>query len=93
MALRAILARETGTDYLIRVHLDTAKLKDDRPDPEWVAEYRFGRQPPAGVTPTNYRAAIRAEVRGLAQQELAKRQARAGDDPGGTALNFEGQEL
>lgn len=93
MAMKAILARDTGNDYLVRVHLDDTKLVDGQPDPDWIAEWRFGKAPPAGVSAANYRTALRNEVRALAQAELAKRQAAATPDPGGSALPFEGQEI
>ncbi len=114
MAMKALVAREIGTDFVVRVHLDDTKmvrdpglpppgtdaqgnpLPDTRPfvpDPAWVETWRWGTQPPAGRTRTQYLADIRREMKALAQIELAKRQAAAGGDPGGTALSFEGQVL
>ena len=114
MVMSVLLARDTGTDYVIRVHLDDAKLAPDPtlpppgtdaqgdplpdtrplvPDPAWVAEWRWGKQPPAGVTATAYRAMLRNEAKALAGVERTKRQAVASGDGIGTALSFEGQTL
>ncbi len=85
MAMQMLRARQRPDGYHFRIHLDTTKLIDGNPDPEWVAEYVWGLTPPQGVTVAAYRATVVAEAKALAALELAKRV-----PPAGTALADEG---
>lgn len=44
------------------------------PDPAWVCEWTWGKEPPEGVTVTDYLLACKREAELLAVEELAKRQ-------------------
>lgn len=61
-------AFDAGTVYQFRVHLDTTKvLEDGTPDPEWVNEYTWGKQPPVGQTAQVYLTNCKREAEGLAK--------------------------
>jgi hypothetical protein len=93
MAMKLLRFRELPTQFVARVQLDdTQVLADGTPDPAWVAEYRYGKDRNPGETKAAYLTRLRGEVRALALEELARRQATANGDEG-TALAGEGAVL
>lgn len=89
MAIRCLTARARPGGYFVRVHLDEARVDaDGQPDAAYVREYVFALPPPPSVTAAAYRSGVTAEVRLLAQAELA-----ALTPAAGTALSIEGTVL
>ncbi len=71
MAMKIIQAKDTGKQFYLQIWLDNTKvLLDDEgsstqePDPEWLREWRWGKD--------NSRAHIRRETKLLAKLELDK---------------------
>ena len=85
--MKLITAREHSTEYRFSVHIDEAqRLPDASPDPAYVVEYRWPKQPPEGQSPAAYLASIQREMRLLAQLRLA-------EAAPGTPLLMEGATL
>lgn len=85
--MKVLLARDTGTEFRFRVHLDDTKVDaNGEPDPEWVEEFAWGKEPPPGRTPTQYLADIQREMKMLCEQRLAAKNQ-------GAPLSMEGQTL
>lgn len=82
--MKLIKARELATEYQFSVHLDETKFKDGEPDPDYVVEYTWGKEPPPGRTKAQYLNDIKREIKLLTQHELARRLASE------TALSMEG---
>ncbi len=88
--MKLLRARRYPDRIELSVHLDEAKtIEDGSPDPEWVRDFEWSAQVPAGVTQTAYVQSIKREAKLLAQAELDARQAQ----PAGEALPGEGQAL
>ncbi len=71
MTMKLHKAKDTGNQYYLQVWLDDTKVVLDaegnpttEPDPEWLREWRWGKDVP--------RADIRRETKLLAQLELDK---------------------
>lgn len=90
MPMKLIMARERPTDYLIRVHLDPTKTVNGQPDPAYIEEFTWGKEPPEGLTKQAYLAMIRRETKLLCEARLAQRTARPSE---GTRLAIEGEDL
>jgi hypothetical protein len=44
MTMQTLVSQQVGSEYVISIHLDTSKLVRERPDPLYVALYRFPLQ-------------------------------------------------
>lgn len=64
MTMKLVQAKDTGKQFFLQVWLDDTKKVDGNPDPEYLREWRWGKD--------NSRAHIRRETRLLAQIELDK---------------------
>lgn len=94
MASKFLIARDCGTSggYKLTVHLDINEVDAaGNPDPEYVRCYCFGKEPPVGVSESNYLVAIEAEAKRLAVNDLVKLD--PPPDIGGVQLGFEGAEF
>ena len=86
--MKLIKARELATEYRFVIHLDETKVnRDGEPDPTYVFECVWGKEPPEGQTKAQYLAMIKREMKLLAQGELSSRLAT------GTILTMEGTIL
>jgi hypothetical protein len=74
----------TGRDGKPRTKVVSAAVTE--PDPEYLLELRWGKEPPAGVSEEQYRADLREEVKRQAEARLAQL-------GGGTPLPGEGKVL
>jgi len=66
MVMKTVIFDE-GNAYLFKVHIDTTKIQNDgSPDPAWVLEYRWCKEPPEGQSLQEYLATCKREAELLA---------------------------
>jgi len=71
MTMKILTAEDRSTEYYYKIHIDHTKLdKDGKPDPEYVMEFHWGKEPPEGQTDKDYLKAIKREMRLLAKHKL-----------------------
>ena len=88
--MKLLKARKQLDRIDLSIHLDETKtVEDGSPDPEWVREFTWAADPPAGVSEADYLKSIKREAKLLCQQELDATQATGV----GAALPGEGQAL
>lgn len=71
--MKIIEAKDMSTEYCFCVHIDETKLDaNGKPDPAYLKDFTWGKQPPIGQTATQYLTSIKKEMKLLCQLELEK---------------------
>lgn len=72
--MRYLRAVEQTTHFLFRVHMDETKNRPDgTPDPAYILEYSWFKEPPAGQTRSEYLTNIKREIGLLVARELERK--------------------
>ena len=75
MSVQYLTAEKQATGFYFKVLMDdTQKQADGTPKLEFVREYVWAIQPPAGQTEPQYLTNIKAEITNLVNYELAQMQ-------------------
>lgn len=73
MSMKILAAEERATEFFYRIHIDDTKLiQDGTPDPRYVREFNWGKEPPEGQSVDQYLAAIKREMKLLCEDELRR---------------------